>query len=300
MELTVHGPAGPEVAALFPLFVGVERPRLPKVKLRPAPGRYRTPGEAESALVKMVNQARTRQSLSPLIVDEQLSKLAREHSLELLGSRHAVHRTSTTGTLQDRLRRQQIPFARALENVSLSSSPELAHERFMQSPGHRINVVDPHVTRLGIGIAMERGSQEDILAVCEVFVEPLESTDTSVTVRTLVELINQKRKARGRFALGHDQDLARVALRSVRRLVALGDRADAQQESDQVVKSLSEGELEIKEVQVRYFKTTNLRRILMASQILDETFNRLGIGLAKTGSRAQPEEYWIALILAGR
>jgi uncharacterized protein YkwD len=300
MEVVVLGPQGPEVAALFPLYVGKEKPRIPEVKLRPAPVRYRTPEDAEKALVKMINQARTRQGLAPLTAEEGLSAVAREHSMELLAARHAVHRTRGTGTLLDRLRKSGVKFARALENVSLSPSPEAAHERFMGSPGHRINILDPYATRLGLGIAMERGSNEDILAVCQVFVEPLQSTDISQVARRVLDLINHHRKKRGRFALGEDQELSRVALRSVRRLSDLGNKADAQAESERLAENLSESDMPMTGFQVRYFKTTNLRRVLTLKQVLDEDFNRLGIGVASTRNKSLKDEVWIGLIFAGR
>lgn len=300
LELVVHGPAGPEVAALFPLYAGVERPRVPTVKLRPAPERYRTPEDAERAAARLVNQSRGRHDLPPLERDERISDLAREHALELLARRHAVHRSARTGALQDRLRKAGVPFARALENVSLSSSPETAHERFVQSPGHRINVLDPNVTRLGVGIAMERGAKEDIMAVCEVYVESVEAADLSKTARRLAELINQKRKRRGRFALGLDRDLSRQALRTARRLAAAGGASDPQQASDRLLQELSEGRLEVPEVRVRVLRTTTPRRVLSDPETLAEDINRLGIGVARCGKRSRPDEVWIVVVFAGR
>jgi len=53
MEIVVQGSSGPEVAALFPLYVGVERPAIPTVKLHPAPQRYKKPEDAENAMLKL-------------------------------------------------------------------------------------------------------------------------------------------------------------------------------------------------------------------------------------------------------
>jgi uncharacterized protein YkwD len=300
MEIVVHGPSGPEVAALFPLYVGIERPAIPTVKLHPAPERYRTPEEAETALLRLLNKERLRQDLPALTPDEQLSAVAREHSLQLLTERHAAHRTAMTGSLLDRLRRSDIPFTRALENVSLSPSPEAAHERFMESPGHRLNVLDPDVTVAGIGIAMERGSQEDILAVTEVFIEPAQSEAVSNLAEKITELINRRRKSRGRFALGLDRELSSVALRSARRLAALGGQADAKSEGDALLSPLTGDDEDNSGVQIHYFKTANLNRVLAARGILDEDINRVGIGVAKPSDQGAPGELWIAVIFAGR
>jgi hypothetical protein len=247
-----------------------------------------------------VNQSRKRQGLPALVIEEQLSDVAREHAMDLLNRRHAVHRTTGTGALVDRLRASKIPYARALENVSLSPSPEQAHERFMESPGHRVNVVDPYVTHMGAGIAMERGAQEDILAVCLVFIEKVEATDLSKVATRLHTMVNARRRRKGRFALGFDEELSRMALRSVRRLAAMGDKADPQREGNAMVRELSEGILEIPDVKVRYYRTSSLRRVVSSPDVLAEDINRLGIGVARTSNRGQPDEMWIAVIFAGR
>ena len=300
MEIVVQGPSGPEVAALFPLYVGIERPAIPTVKLHPAPERYRTPEDAETALLRLINKERLRQGLPALTPNEKLSTVAREHSMQLLADRHVAHRTSTTGSLLDRLRRSDIPFTRALENVSLSPSPEAAHERFMDSPGHRLNVLDADVTVTGIGIAMERGSQEDILAVTEVFIEPTQSEAVSNVAERVTEMINRRRKARGRFALGLDRDLSREALRSARRLAALVGKADAKREGDAMLALLTDEDQDSSGVQIHYFRTANLRRVLTARGLLDEDINRVGIGAAKPAVPSVPGELWIAVIFAGR
>jgi uncharacterized protein YkwD len=300
MEIVVQGPGGPEVAALFPLYVGVPRPEIPTVKLHPAPERYRTPQDAEAALLGLLNKERLRQGLAALAPDERISVVAREHSLQLLAERHASHRTATTGSLLDRLRHSEIPFTRALENVSLSPSPEAAHQRFMDSPGHRLNVLDPDVTVAGIGIAMERGSREDILAVTEVFIEPVQSEAVAGIAERVTELINKRRRSRGRFALGLDRELSRAALRSARRLAARGGRADAKREGDELLARLTGEDQRNSGVQIHYFKTANLNRVLTARGLLDEDINRVGIGVAKPPDQGVPGELWIAVILAGR
>ncbi len=300
LEIVVQGPSGPEVAALFPLYVGVPRPEIPTVKLHPAPQRYRTPEDAEAALLRLLNKERLRQELPALASDDRLGAVAREHSLQLLSERHASHRTATTGALRDRLHRSEIPFSRALENVSLSPSPEAAHQRFMDSPGHRLNVLDPDVTVAGIGIAMERGPQEDILAVTEVFIEPVQSEVTADVAERVTELINRRRRSRGRFALGLDRELSRAALRSARRLAARGSRADAKREGDALLARLTDEDQKNSGVQIHYFKTANLNRVLAARGLLDEDINRVGIGVAKPSDQSVPGELWIAVILAGR
>ncbi len=300
MEIVVNGPTGPEVAALFPLFAGVERARLPRAKARPAPGRYRNPAEAEQAMLDMINQARAKLELPGLTRDEKLSRLAREHAMQLLFERHATHRSATTGALTDRLRKAGLSFTRALENVSLSPSPEAAHERFMGSPGHRVNVLDPDVTQVGIGIAMERTATEDVLAVCEVFIELAEDSPDAKVVAKVHDLINARRKQKGRFALGLDDELSRLARQSARRLMGLGTKADPQAEGEALIEQLSDGGFGVADASVRYFHTRNPGQVLLSPEVFDNDFNRLGVGIARSSDVSQTGEMWIALIFAGR
>ncbi|MBW1810449.1 MAG: hypothetical protein JRJ87_19790 [Deltaproteobacteria bacterium] len=299
LEIIVLGPEGPEVAALFPLYAGVERPSIPKTKLHPAPGRYRTPDDAEAALLKLTNKSRAKFGLPPLKSDDKISQIAREHAMQLLIDRHAAHRTKKTGALVDRLRKSGTVFARAAENVSLSPAPESAHERFMDSPGHRLNILDPNLTKIGIGIAMERGHQSDVMAVCEVFVESTEPGETSKLVERIEKIINMKRRDKGRFILGLDIELSQTALRSARRLAGLGENADPQKEGDQLAADLNDPDSGFCDVSIRYFRTTNPIHVLRSPELLDENINRLGIGVAKT-STSFPGEMWIAVIFAGR
>ncbi len=300
LELVVLGQAGPEVAALFPLFAGVPRARLPRVKLRPTPERYKTPEDAEQALLGMLNRLRAGQRLPALALSPRLSAIAREHAMQLLLERHAVHRTRAGGTLVDRLSRAGLPFARALENVALSPSPEAAHDRFVESPGHRVNLVDPDVTQVGIGVAMERGASEDIVAVCEVLVEPLDSSVGVAMARKVLELVNGRRKARGRLAVGLDEELSRAALHSARRLGAMGRKVDPQEEAAWLLEELGEDGLGVQGAQVRYFRTSNPAHVLHAPEVLDEGVNRLGVGVARTPEFSRTGELWIALVFASR
>ncbi len=299
MELTVNGPTGPEVAALFPLYCGMQRPSIPRIKARPAPNRYHNPAEAEAAMVAMINKDRASLELPPLSKDDELCKIARAHAMQLLFDRHATHRSKKSGALVDRLRKARVKFDRALENVSLSSSPEAAHDRLMSSPSHRINILDPDVTVVGVGVAMERTPEEDIVAVCEVFLELPETGPELTTVKKLLDLVNDRRRKKGRFALGLDNDLSRLARQSARRLMALDTKADPGSEGDLLMQEL-EDDWGVSDAAIRYFHTTNPGRILASPEILEEGFNRLGVGIARSHDRSKSGQMWIAIIFAGR
>ena len=45
-----------------------------------------------------------------------------------------------------------LPFDKLAENLAEAATPEDAHETLMASPGHRRNVLNPELRRVGIGM----------------------------------------------------------------------------------------------------------------------------------------------------
>jgi uncharacterized protein YkwD len=54
------------------------------------------------------------------------------------------------------------------ENIAYNASVRRVHRAFMRSPGHRANILNPHIRRVGVGI-VERAGQ---LWVTEIFTKP--------------------------------------------------------------------------------------------------------------------------------
>jgi uncharacterized protein YkwD len=59
-------------------------------------------------------------------------------------------------------------WSRIGENIAFNSTVRRAHRALMASPGHRANILDPRMRRVGVGI-VERGGE---LWVTEVFTKP--------------------------------------------------------------------------------------------------------------------------------
>jgi uncharacterized protein YkwD len=60
------------------------------------------------------------------------------------------HTSPSTGTLVDRLRAAGLTYRVAGENLALAATPEEVHDGFMNSPGHRANILG-EVTIAGWG-----------------------------------------------------------------------------------------------------------------------------------------------------
>ncbi|MAG35358.1 MAG: hypothetical protein CL878_03790 [Dehalococcoidia bacterium] len=107
---------------------------------------------AESGLLELVNAARARESLPPLVMDPDLREVARAHSAEMFRLSYFSHRSPVTGDPADRIRSNDIPYQVAGENLAYAPTVEVAHSGLMNSPGHRRNILATEYGRIGIGV----------------------------------------------------------------------------------------------------------------------------------------------------
>ena len=112
----------------------------------------------EKRAFELVNAERVRNGENPLVWDEDLCKLAREHSSNMAQKRFFDHVTPDGRDMEARARSQGIQGWHALaENIALNKGFDdpagLAVERWMQSTRHRTNILYAAFNRSAIGIA---------------------------------------------------------------------------------------------------------------------------------------------------
>ncbi|SDK54022.1 CAP domain-containing protein [Natronincola ferrireducens] len=107
---------------------------------------------AEIQMVEYVNQARTEAGLNPLTIDVDLSYVARVKSKDMQDNNYFSHHSPTYGSPFDMMRSFGIQYKAAGENIAINSSVRGAHNAFMNSEGHRNNILNPRFTHIGIGI----------------------------------------------------------------------------------------------------------------------------------------------------
>lgn len=108
--------------------------------------------EFEKQMVELVNQERTKAGLKPLTVDPRLTELARLKCKDMVQHGYFDHYSPTYGQFWDMLKNAGIAYSYCGENLAGNSTVENAHDRLMQSPGHRKNILNPNFTHVGIGI----------------------------------------------------------------------------------------------------------------------------------------------------
>lgn len=112
------------------------------------------PYQMEKDLLSVLNRERAAHGLPAVRLSSGLVGLARKHSAEMARRNVLTHDSAAGRSFTDRLVDAGIPFAANGENVAESWSPaaESIHQSFMNSPGHRANVLNRDFDEVGIGI----------------------------------------------------------------------------------------------------------------------------------------------------
>ncbi len=106
----------------------------------------------EQALLDLMNVERARLHLSPLVVDPKLVELARMKSKDLVDHGVFSHDSPAYGAPRDMLKAAGVKTSFMGENLAGGSSAPETLMMWMESQGHRNNVLNPAFTHAGVGI----------------------------------------------------------------------------------------------------------------------------------------------------
>lgn len=108
----------------------------------------------ERQIFDLANSARVQRGLPPLEWNEEAASVARSHSKDMLSNNFFSHTSPNTGSMGDRLKKAGINYRTAGENIAYGQSDSInAHEGWMNSPGHRQNILSKDFKTLGVGVA---------------------------------------------------------------------------------------------------------------------------------------------------
>lgn len=105
-----------------------------------------------ASLLSMINEARAAQGVSPLAGDPRLDAVAEGHSLDMATHHFFSHSSPNTGAPGDRAAAAGLAFRSLAENIAMNQSVTAAHHALLQSPGHRANLLNGDLRRVGLGI----------------------------------------------------------------------------------------------------------------------------------------------------
>lgn len=106
----------------------------------------------EKKVVDLTNAERAKQGLKPLTLDVQLSKVARIKSQDMHDKNYFDHNSPTYGSPFDMMKSFGISYKSAGENIAMGqTTPEQVVQAWMNSAGHRANILNSSYTHIGVG-----------------------------------------------------------------------------------------------------------------------------------------------------
>ena len=106
----------------------------------------------EQSLLSLVNNARTKAGAGPLSFDMTLVKTARLKAKDMVDNNYFSHQSPTYGSPFDMMKQYGISFSSAGENIAGNSTVSGAFAAWMNSEGHKKNILNPNFNYTGIGI----------------------------------------------------------------------------------------------------------------------------------------------------
>lgn len=108
----------------------------------------------EQKVIELTNVERQKAGLAALKSDKALMGAAREKSLDMQQNKYFSHTSPTFGSPFDRMKALGIKYSAAGENIAMGQkTPEEVVKGWMNSPGHRANIMSTSFTHIGVGYA---------------------------------------------------------------------------------------------------------------------------------------------------
>lgn len=106
----------------------------------------------EKEVVDLVNEIRREYGLSELTLNTELSAVARAKSLDMKDNQYFDHTSPTYGSPFDMMKTFGISYRAAGENIAMGyRTPEAVVEGWMNSEGHRANILNSSFKEIGVG-----------------------------------------------------------------------------------------------------------------------------------------------------
>jgi hypothetical protein len=108
-------------------------------------------------LMEATNADRAQHGLGPLKWDPALARAAQRHADLMGGQRALSHQYGGEADLETRVGQEGAHFHVVAENLAAAATPDALEAEWMQSPGHRANILDPRLNEIGVGMVRQGG-----------------------------------------------------------------------------------------------------------------------------------------------
>lgn len=106
----------------------------------------------ENEVIRLVNEIRVQNGLKPLTADWQLSRVARYKSQDMKDNNYFSHTSPVYGSPFQMMKSFGLSYRTAAENIAKGQlTPQAVVNAWMNSSGHRANILNPSFTKIGVG-----------------------------------------------------------------------------------------------------------------------------------------------------
>ncbi|MBD8070631.1 CAP domain-containing protein [Bacillus sp. PS06] len=106
----------------------------------------------EQEVVTLTNSERAKHGLKPLQIDLKVSEVARHKSADMKSNGYFSHTSPTYGSPFEMMKQFGVQYRAAGENIAMGQrSPQEVVTAWMNSEGHRKNILSSNFTHIGVG-----------------------------------------------------------------------------------------------------------------------------------------------------
>lgn len=110
--------------------------------------------EFQKKVVELVNVERAKVGAKPLTANVELSKVATIKSQDMIDKNYFDHNSPTYGSPSNMIKQFGINYSAVGENIAYGQrTPEDVMNSWMNSEGHKRNILNPNFEEIGVGIA---------------------------------------------------------------------------------------------------------------------------------------------------
>jgi len=106
----------------------------------------------EKEVFNLINQQRINNGLSALKVDAEVQRVAKIKAQDMVTNNYFAHESPTYGSPFDMLNSFKVSYRTAGENIAGNSSNSAAVTAWMNSSGHKANILNSNYNYTGIGV----------------------------------------------------------------------------------------------------------------------------------------------------
>jgi uncharacterized YkwD family protein len=105
----------------------------------------------QNEMLQYINAERAKAGVAPLTLDAQLCQGAYLKSKDMADLGYFSHTSPTYGSPFNQMKSMGIRYGYAGENIAKHFSVKGAHDAFMNSSGHRANILNGNFKKVGLG-----------------------------------------------------------------------------------------------------------------------------------------------------